>query len=117
MQVLQALIGKLMCQHIVLSRCGQTVISQCPDCKTMNIWQHNLLLNFTGYQFLAFKNFTSGLNAAEALFPFPEGEDRFVLRTPNSDICLTFSMDEWDSFLTAMDEAEYMQGVYQLIQR
>ncbi len=105
----------LMCQHTILSQKGQTVISQCPECRTLSIWQHNLLLNFSAQQFRSFKHFTAGLDAADALFPFPGGEERLVLRTPNSDICLTFSTEEWEDFQAAMEEAEYMSSVYDLI--
>lgn len=104
-----------MCRSIMLSKRGQATISQCPDCKMLNVWQHNLLLNFTPEQFKAFKTFTSGIEEADAMFPFPDGEDRFVLRTPNSDICFTFSLTEWEDLMAAMEEAEYMQSVYQIL--
>ena len=96
---------KIMCQHQILSQKGQTIISQCPDCKGVNIWQHNLLLSFLPDHFLAFKAFTSQLDSAEAFFPFPDGEDRFVLRMPNSDISFAFTEEEWETFNLAMDEA------------
>jgi hypothetical protein len=104
-----------MCQTIFLSRKGSTVISQCRECKTLNIWQHNLLLSFSPGQFKAFKEFTQLLDTPECTFPFPDGEERLVLRTPHTDISFTFSMDEWEDFQAAMEEAEYMQGVYELL--
>ena len=104
-----------MCQNIPLSRKGATVISQCMGCKTINIWNHNLLLVFTVQQFKTFKDFTAGLDAPECTFPFHDGEERFVLRTPHTDICFTFSLEEWEDFQVAMEEAEYMTGVYELI--
>ncbi|MBE9585831.1 hypothetical protein IM792_15350 [Mucilaginibacter sp. JRF] len=104
-----------MCQHIVLARKGQTVISQCPDCRTFCIWQHNLLLNFSEEQFRSFKTFTANLDAADASFPFPDGEERLVLRTPNNDICLTFSLDEWDGFQAAMEDAVYFGNIYDMM--
>lgn len=106
---------KLMCQTIVLSRKGPVTISQCMECKTLTIWLRNLLLNFTPQQFSSFKAFTSGLDAEQSMFPFPDGEDRLVLRTPHNDICFTFSLTEWEDFHAAMEEAEYMQGVYELM--
>jgi len=115
MQVRQALIDQLMCQTIVLCRKGPIVISQCMECKILNIWLRNLLLNFTPGQFKMFKDFTSKLDVEESMFPFPDGEERLVLRTPHSDICFTFSIHEWEDFQMAMEEAEYMQQVYQLI--
>jgi hypothetical protein len=104
-----------MCQNIVLSSKGAAVISQCMECKVLNLWHHNLLLSFSPGQFKAFKDFTSRLDEEEYLFPFPDGEERLVLRTPNNDICFTFSTTEWEDFLAAMDEAEYMSDIYQMI--
>jgi len=101
-----------MCQTLILSRKGSVIINQCMECKILNIWLRNLLLNFTPEQF---KDFTSRLDIEESMFPFPDGEDRLILRTPHSDICFTFSITEWDDFQMAMEEAEYMQQVYQLI--
>jgi len=104
-----------MCEHNILSQKGQTLISRCQGCKTTKIWQHNLLLSFTKGQFLAFKNFTSQINAAEAMFPFPDGEDRFVMRTPNMDISFAFTGSEWEDFGAAMEEAVYMIGIYDML--
>jgi hypothetical protein len=104
-----------MCKNHILSERGPVIISQCRECKTLNIWLHNLLLSFTPEKFRAFKNFTAGLDVAECTFPFPDGENRLVLRTPDNDICFTFSIDEWVDFQAAMEEAEYMQDVYALI--
>lgn len=104
-----------MCQHKILSEKGQTLISRCPGCQTINIWQHNLLLNFTVTQFTSFMDFTSRLDTAEALFPFPDGEERFVLRTPHNDICFAFSVAEWEDFRVAMQEANYMLEVHTLL--
>jgi hypothetical protein len=113
---MQALIVKLMCKSIVLSHKGATMISQCMECRTLNIWHHNLLLNFSADQFKSFKDFTALLDVPECTFPFPDGEERMVLRTPHTDISFTFSLEEWEDFGVAMDEAEYMQAVYDLLQ-
>ena len=104
-----------MCQTLILSRKGSVIINQCMECKILNIWLRNLLLNFTPEQFKMFNDFTSRLDIEESMFPFPDGEDRLILRTPHSDICFTFSITEWDDFQMAMEEAEYMQQVYRLI--
>src|ERR1700761_8845092 len=104
-----------MCQSHILSSKGPVIISQCVDCKMLNIWLRNLLLNFTPEQFCAFENFISKLAIDEYTFPFPDGEERLVLRTPNNDICFTFTAEEWDDFKIAMEEAAYMQGVYALL--
>jgi hypothetical protein len=104
-----------MCQSQILSRKGPVVVSQCLECKTLNIWHHNLLLTFTPGQFKAFKDFTAMLDVPDCTFPFPDGEERFVLRTPHIDISFTFSLDEWGDFQAAMEEAEYMQDIYNLL--
>ena len=80
----------------------------------LGIWHHNLLLTFSPGQFHSFKDFTTKLDMVEAMFPFPDGEERFVLRTPTNDISLAFSLNEWEDFQTAMEEAEYMMGIYDI---
>lgn len=87
------------------------------ECGVLTLWLHNLLLNFSPVQFKTFKNFTAKLDVEQSLFPFPDGEERLVLRTPHNDICMTFSIDEWENFQQAMEEAEYMMQVYQLIDK
>ena len=77
----------------------------------------SLLLNFSPEQFRSFKNFTAKLEVEQSLFPFPDGEERLVLRTPHSDICMVFSLDEWEQFQQAMEEAEYMMQIYELVGR
>ena len=46
---------------------------------------------------------------------FPDGQDRLVMRTPVNDVQFTFTMDEWEDFQAAMDEAVYMQEIYALM--
>ncbi|MFD0751544.1 DUF6686 family protein [Mucilaginibacter calamicampi] len=104
-----------MCETVILSKIGATIISQCMDCKILTLWTRTLLLNFSPEQFISFKNFTANLEVDLSLFPFPDGEERLVLRTPHSDICMTFSIDDWDNFQQAMEEARYMMEVYNLI--
>lgn len=85
------------------------------DCKMITIWHVHVLFYFSPEEFAAFKRFTENLDIEQSLFPFPDGEDRLVLCTPNRDINFTFSLDEWDDFSIALNEATYMQGVYELI--
>jgi hypothetical protein len=106
-----------MCQTQVLSRKGNITISQCMECKILTLWLHHLLLNFSPEQFNTFMDFTSKLDVEQSLFPFPDGEERLVLRTPHQDICFSFTLDEWDNFQVAMEEASYMKDIYQLINR
>ena len=73
------------------------------------------MLTFSPKQFLAFKKFTESPDFNQSFYHFPDGEERLVLRTPNSGICFSFTEDEWTNFYAAMEEAEYMQEIYQLI--
>ncbi|TZF83706.1 hypothetical protein FW774_09530 [Pedobacter sp. BS3] len=104
-----------MCQTIVLSSKESVVISQCMDCKMLTIWHQNILLTFTPAQFRAFKSYTAKLNIEESLFPFPDGEERLILHTPYHDIRFTFTLEEWEDFKIALNEAVYMQNIYQMI--
>ena len=106
-----------MCETIILSKNGAATISQCMECQKLSLWMRSLLLNFSPEQFRSFKNFTAKLEVEQSLFPFPDGEERLVLRTPHSDICMVFSLDEWEQFQQAMEEAEYMMQVYELMGR
>ncbi|GAB3936228.1 DUF6686 family protein [Mucilaginibacter myungsuensis] len=106
-----------MCDTHTLSFKGKTIISQCKECNIINIWHDNLLLCFSPPQFKAFKDFTAELDQAERSYSFPDGEERLILCTPNRDINFAFTMDEWVNFNDAMDEALYMQEVYQLIKQ
>ncbi|GAA4341458.1 hypothetical protein GCM10023149_53790 [Mucilaginibacter gynuensis] len=75
------------------------------------------MLSFEYDQFEAFRNFTEEVDYEELTYPFPDGTERIILRTPNRDINFTFSVDEWHSFRQAMDEALYMREVYMLIDK
>ena len=87
------------------------------ECQKLSLWMRSLLLNFSREQFRSFKNFTTKLEVEHSLFPFPDGEERLVLRTQHSDICMVFTLDEWEQFQQAMEEAEYMMQVYELMGR
>ena len=104
-----------MCDAKTLSHKGAVMISQCADCKTINIWCNNLIFNFTVEQFTSFKQFTEELDFDERSLPFPDEQDRVVLKTPIDHINFTFTLDEWDDFHDAMNEAYYMQQVLALI--
>lgn len=106
-----------MCDAKVLSHKGAAVVSRCNDCRGLFIWNNNLVLNFTPNQFYKFRAFTQDLDIDEYTLPFPDGLDRVVMRTPNSDISLTFTPTEWYDFNEAMEEAIHMLNVYQLMER
>lgn len=104
-----------MCETKILSHKGAAMIGQCAECQTIYIWHQNLILNFTENQFTDFRKFAGDMDFDDRALPFPDGEDRVVLRTPHNDISFTFTVDEWDNFQSAMDEAVYMMAVYGLL--
>ena len=104
-----------MCDAKVLSQKGASVISRCSECRCVFIWNHNLILSFTPEQFMQFKGFAAELDFTGHSFPFPDGQERVVMRTPTNDIQFTFTPDEWEDFQAAMEEAAYMQEVYALM--
>lgn len=104
-----------MCDAKILSQRGATVISRCSECNCLFIWNHNLILSFTTDQFMQFKDFSAEFEFAGHSFPFPDGEERMVMRTPTNDIQFTFTIHEWEDFQAAMTEATYMQEVYALM--
>ncbi|WP_315897956.1 DUF6686 family protein [Mucilaginibacter pallidiroseus] len=104
-----------MCETKILTRRNTTVISHCPECSMLNIWHQNLMLCFTPEQFVSFQNFTKDLDFDDRNFPFPDGSKRVVLCTPNRDINLVFTEEEWSDFNIAMLEASYLLDAYNLI--
>lgn len=104
-----------MCDSKVISQKGVSVISRCAECRCIFIWNNNLILSFSPEQFTAFKDFSAELDFAEHMHAFPDGQDRLVMRTPVNDVQFTFTMDEWEDFQAAMDEAVYMQEIYALM--
>jgi hypothetical protein len=104
-----------MCEAKTLSKCGVTMVSQCLQCKTINIWHNNVLLNFTPQQFVDFRKFINDLDFDDRSHPFPDMMDRAVLKTPVEHINFTFTLEEWEDLKEAMDEALYMQKIFDLI--
>ena len=105
-----------MCDAKVLSQVGASVISRCQECRCIFIWNNNLILSFTPEQFTQFRDFTLELDFDNYTFPFPDGQERMVMRTPVNDVQFTFNNDEWEDFHAAMNEAVYMQEVYSLME-
>jgi hypothetical protein len=104
-----------MCEAKTLSQRGLTTVSQCLQCKTINIWQSNLLLNFTPQGFADFRQFITDLDFDERSHPFPDRQERAILKTRVDHINFAFTEDEWEDLIDAMDEAMYMQKVFDLI--
>ena len=105
-----------MCDAKILSQKGSTVISRCSDCRGLFIWNNNLVLNFNPEQFYRFSNFTRDLVIDDYTLPFPDGNDRIVMRTPATDINFTFTPNEWQDFNAAMEEANHMLAIYDLME-
>lgn len=105
-----------MCQIRVLSSKKQAVISHCIHCKMVLVWHQNLLLNFTPEEFLSFRNMIFKLDYYDCCVEFNDGEERAIIRTPNHDICFAFNYEEWENLRDAIEEAVYMNEVYQLMQ-
>ncbi|MGZ3874850.1 MAG: hypothetical protein ACXVJD_18160 [Mucilaginibacter sp.] len=105
-----------MCDTKVLSHIGESVISRCAECRCIFIWHNNLILSFSVEQFVLFRDFTIGLEFNDHSFPFPDGQERVVMRTPVNDLQLTFTTDQWENFHAAMEEAIYMQEIYSLME-
>jgi hypothetical protein len=105
-----------MCDAKILSQKGAAMISRCSDCRGLFIWNNNVVLNFTAEQFNKFRNFTRDLIIDDYTLPFPDGNDRVVMRTPAADVNLTFTPTEWQDFNAAMEEATHMLAVYELME-
>lgn len=106
-----------MCATRVLSTRGQTVLSSCMGCGVYYLWHNNLLLNFTESAFKSFREVVNSLPFEQNSLPFPDGEERIVLHTPNDDISFAFDEDEFEEFKIAIDEAIYMNEVYMLMSK
>jgi hypothetical protein len=104
-----------MCEAKTLSQRGDITVSQCSDCKTINIWQNNVLLNFTPQQFADFRQFIADLDFHERSHPFPDMQQRAVLKTPVDHINLVFTEEEWENMKEALDEALHMQQIFDII--
>jgi len=105
-----------MCDTKVLSQVGESVISRCAECRCIFIWHNNLIISFSTEQFNQFRDFTVELDFTAHSFPFPDGQERVVMRTPVNDVQMTFTTEQWGNFHSAMDEAIYMQQVYDLME-
>jgi hypothetical protein len=84
------------------------------QCRCVFIWNHSLILSFR-QSIRQFREFATELDFTGHSFPFPDGQERVVMRTPTNDIQFTFTADEWEDFHAAMDEAAHMQEVYALM--
>lgn len=90
-------------------------ITQCVNCKVVNIWKTGLLMRFTFDQFEEFAAITRQIEFDNYLEIAPDGTEIVILSTPCNDICLMFTREELSNFSNAIEEAIYMQKVYKLV--
>lgn len=104
-----------MCKANVIARKGNISVTQCVNCKVVNIWNQNVLISFSFEQFHAFINATKGLQFDDYLEISPDGAEVVVLATPSPDMNLVFKRQEWHDFFAALTEAAYMQEIYKMV--
>lgn len=105
-----------MCQSVTLTTKGNTCISYCSKCKFHYVWQKSYVLTFSAFQYNCFLDEIRARIGNEEFLAFPDDEDRMFLATPAPEILFTFTKEEWQNFISALEEANYMRQVYQLIQ-
>lgn len=104
-----------MCKTLVLAQNENITIAQCCNCKILNIWRSGILMNFSFEQFHVFYKATERLEFDNYLENRPDGKEVVILSTPFPDISLVFTREEWHEFFEKMEEASYMQRVYELV--
>lgn len=104
-----------MCNTNILAQSQNIIISQCKNCKVLNIWRTGVLMNFSFEQFDAFHAATKKLHFDDYAERHPNGDEVVILSTPFPDMSLVFTRDEWQEFFVKIDEALYMKRVYELV--
>jgi len=104
-----------MCKTLVLAQNENITIAQCCNCRVLNIWRAGVLMNFSFEQFDAFYHATKSLEFDNYLENRPDGKEVVILSTPFPDISLVFTRYEWREFFEKMEEATFMQRVYELV--
>ncbi|RZL44736.1 MAG: hypothetical protein EOP00_19160 [Pedobacter sp.] len=104
-----------MCKKTIIAQGNNITITQCVNCKVVNIWNSALLMRFTFAQFDEFAKIATRIEFDDYLEHAPDGTEIVILSTPCNDICLMFTRDELQNFSNTIDEAIYMQNVYRLV--
>jgi len=104
-----------MCKKTIIAQRNSVTITQCVNCKVVNIWKKGMLMRFTFEQFDEFAKIASQIDFDQYLEYAPDGTEIVILSTPCNDICLMFTRDELQNFSNAIDEAIFMQSVYRLV--
>ena len=84
-------------------------------CGMYYVWHNNLVLNFNTVAFDSFREVVNTICFESNCLPFPDGNERLILHTPNDDISFAFDEEEFEAFRCAIDEAIYMNTVYELM--
>jgi len=79
------------------------------------VWQKSYVLTFSAVQFQFFLEEIRAKVGHEEFLSFPDDEERMFLPTPAPEILFTFTKEEWYNFTAALEEANYMREVYQLL--
>lgn len=81
----------------------------------MYLWHKNLVMNFTPEQFHSFRNLIVNYDFDDGAVPFPDGEERIIVRMPNRDFSIAFTEAEWENLREVLIEALYMREVYEML--
>jgi len=104
-----------MCKATVIARKGKISVTQCVNCKVVNIWNNTVLISFSFEQFHAFIGATKNLQFDDYLEISPDDVEIVVLATPSPDFNLVFNRHQWHDFFGALHEAAYMQEIYKMV--
>lgn len=104
-----------MCKKTIIAQRNSVTITQCTNCKTVNISKKSILMRFTFDQFDEFSRIARRIEFDNYLEYAPDGTEVVLLSTPCNDICLMFTREELSDFANAIEEAVFMQNVYQLV--
>ncbi|RZK43178.1 MAG: hypothetical protein EOO90_04225 [Pedobacter sp.] len=104
-----------MCKKTIIAKRKEVTITQCVNCNVVNIWKTGLLMRFTGEQFVEFLAIARKIEFDDYSERTPSGKEVVILSTPCNDMCLMFTREELLDFTAAMEEAQYMRSIYQLV--
>jgi len=104
-----------MCQKTIIAQRAEITITQCANCRVVNIWKTGLLMRFTFDQFDEFAQIAKQIEFDDYLEHAPDGREVVILSTPCKDMCLMFTRPELLNFSTALDEAIFMKDIYRLV--
>ncbi|SHE75894.1 hypothetical protein [Pedobacter caeni] len=104
-----------MCNPIVISREGDVSVTQCANCKVINIWNRNALMTFSFDEFYKFIEATKDLIFDDYIENNPDGIEVVIFPSPLVDISLVFTRVEWHEFFSALNQAAYMLQIYQMV--